>query len=79
MQDCTIYVRKAWGSTGYDFLIIPAILANIFPGNIAKSLGVPDAKVKKAIQDPKIKPGAKKGVCNYYGKDIFAKVKAALK
>jgi hypothetical protein len=48
-------------------------------GNIAKALGVPDAKVKKAIQALGIKPKAKKGVCSYYGKDSVAKVKAALK
>ena len=48
-------------------------------GNIAKTLGVADAKVKKAIQELKIKPAAKKGVCNYYGRDVVAKVKVALK
>jgi hypothetical protein len=47
-------------------------------GNIAKTLGVSDAKVKKAIQTLGIKPEAKKGVCNYYGKDVVAKVKSAL-
>ena len=48
-------------------------------GKIAKALGVPDAKVKKAIQTLGIKPQAKKGVCSYYGKDAVAKVKGALK
>jgi hypothetical protein len=48
-------------------------------GNIAKALGVSDAKVKKAIQMLGIKPLAKKGVCNYYGKDTVAKIKAAVK
>jgi len=47
--------------------------------NIAKVLGVSDAKVKKAIQSLGIKPQAKKGVCSYYGKDTVAKVKGALK
>jgi hypothetical protein len=47
-------------------------------GNIAKTLGVSDAKVKKTIQTLGIKPQAKKGVCNYYGKDVVAKVKSAL-
>ena len=47
--------------------------------NIAKSLGVSDAKVKKAIQALGIKPQAKKGVCSYYGKVTVAKVKGALK
>lgn len=48
-------------------------------GSIAKQLAVPDAKVKKAITDLKIKPTAKKGVCNYYSKDVVPKIKAALK
>jgi hypothetical protein len=46
-------------------------------GNIAKQLAVPDAKVKKAIADLKIKPVAKKGVCSYYSKDVLARIKAA--
>jgi len=48
-------------------------------GNIAKELSVPDAKVKKAIQELGIKPAAKKGVCNYYSRDILAKIKSAVK
>jgi hypothetical protein len=48
-------------------------------GNIAKTLGVPDAKVKKAIQTLGIKPQAKKGVCSYYSKEIIPKLKQALK
>jgi len=47
-------------------------------GNIAKTLGVSDGKMKKAIKDLKIKPGAKKGVCNYYAPNVLAKIKAAL-
>jgi hypothetical protein len=47
-------------------------------GQIAKTVGVSDAKVKKALGDLKIKPAAKKGVCNYYAKDVVAKVKAAV-
>lgn len=47
-------------------------------GNIAKTLKVSDARVKKAIQTLRIKPAAKKGVCNYYTKDVVPKVKAAL-
>lgn len=47
--------------------------------NIAKTLGVSDAKVKKAIQALGIKPQAKKGVCSYYAKEAVAKVKSALK
>ncbi len=48
-------------------------------GAVAKQLGVSDAKVKKAIADLKIKPTAKKGVCNLYSKEVVAKVKAAVK
>ena len=47
-------------------------------GNIAKQLGVSDAKVKKAIAQLGIKPKARKGVCSYYGADAVAKVKAAV-
>jgi len=48
-------------------------------GKIAQELAIPGPKVKKAIADLKIKPVAKKGVCNYYSKDILAKIKAAAK
>jgi hypothetical protein len=47
-------------------------------GDIAKALKAPDAKVKKAIKDLALQPAAKRGVCNLYGKDTVAKVKAAL-
>lgn len=47
--------------------------------NIAKTLGVSDGKVKKAITELGIQPAAKKGVCNYYAKDAVAKIKAHLK
>ena len=47
-------------------------------GAIAKALKAPDAKVKKAIKDLAIKPKAKKGVCNYYGQDVLAKVRKAV-
>lgn len=45
-------------------------------GDIAKALKAPDAKVKKAIKDLAIQPAAKRGVCNLYGPDAMAKVKA---
>lgn len=48
-------------------------------GKIAKELGVSDAKVKKAIQDLKIEPTSKKGVCNYYSKDVITKIKKVIK
>jgi hypothetical protein len=47
-------------------------------GAIAKALGAPDAKVKKAIKDLAIKPKARKGVCSYYGQDAVAKIRAAV-
>jgi len=45
-------------------------------GNIAKELGIPDAKVKKAITELGLAPDAKKGVCSYYGKAAVAKIRA---
>ena len=48
-------------------------------GKIAQELKVTDAKVKKAIQELGIKPTEKKGPCNYYSKDVIAKIKSALK
>ena len=48
-------------------------------GSLAKQMGLPDAKVKKAIAELKIKPAAKKGVCNLYGKDVIPKIKSVLK
>lgn len=46
-------------------------------GAIAKELGLPDSKVKKAIKDLGLQPTAKKGVCCLYGRDVLPKVKAA--
>lgn len=48
-------------------------------GALAKELGLPDTKVKKAIADLKLKPAAKKGICNLYGKDVILKIRAAVK
>jgi hypothetical protein len=54
-------------------------LSNLFTaGAIAKTLGVSDGKVKKAITELKLKPEAKKGVCNYYGKSALEKIRKAL-
>ena len=47
-------------------------------GNIAKELGAPDAKVKKALKELGIEPAAKKAGCSYYGRDAVARVKGAL-
>jgi len=48
-------------------------------GNMAKALGIPDGKVKKAIQELGIKPTAKKGACNYYSRDVLNKIKTVIK
>lgn len=48
-------------------------------GALAKEMGLPDTKVKKAIAELKIKPSAKKGVCSYYSKDVIPKIKSAVK
>lgn len=48
-------------------------------GNIAKEIGATDAKVKKAIQELGITPSAKKGVCNYYSRDVMKKIKSNIK
>ena len=47
-------------------------------GAIAKAIGAPDAKVKKAIKDLAIQPKAKKGACSYYGPEAVAKIRAAV-
>jgi len=47
-------------------------------GDMIKVLGVSGAKVKKAIQQLRIEPKAKRGVCNYYSRDDLAKVKKLL-
>jgi hypothetical protein len=48
-------------------------------GNIAKELGVADARVKKAVSTLALQPKAKKGACSYYGRDQLTKIKEALK
>jgi hypothetical protein len=51
----------------------------ITAGNIAKELGASPAKVKKAIDELKLVPVAKKGACSYYSREQLKKVKGALK
>jgi hypothetical protein len=46
---------------------------------MAKHLGAPEAKVKKAIKDMGLAPVAKKGCCTFYGVEEMAKLKASLK
>lgn len=48
-------------------------------GAIAKELGVPGAKVKKAITTLALAPKTKKGACCYYGADDLKKIQGALK
>ena len=46
--------------------------------NIAKELGISDAKVKKAIKELGLEPSVKKGVCSYYARDTVDRVKDKL-
>ncbi|MBF0341244.1 MAG: hypothetical protein HQL95_09840 [Magnetococcales bacterium] len=46
--------------------------------NIAKELGVSDARVKKAIKELGLEPAAKKGVCCYYAREEIGKIKEKL-
>ena len=48
-------------------------------GKIAESLNASPAKVKKAINELEIQPTSKKGVCNYYSKEIVEKIKQYIK
>lgn len=52
--------------------------SNLSAGAIAKELGVPEAKVKKAIAALNLEPAAKKGVCNLYAVDAIPQIKAAI-
>lgn len=51
---------------------------HISAGNIAKELGVSDAKVKKAIKDLELEPVAKRGVCSFYSRDAIVQIQAKL-
>ncbi len=48
-------------------------------GKLAESLGIPAGKVKKLIEELKIKEDSMKGVCKYYGEAALKKLKAAAK
>ena len=50
----------------------------ISAGNIAKELGLSDAKVKKAIKELDLQPAAKRGVCAFYARADVERIKAAL-
>ncbi|MGA2297235.1 MAG: HTH domain-containing protein [FCB group bacterium] len=47
-------------------------------GKLAEQLGVSPAKVKKAIQDLKIKPDLIKANCNYYSEGTAKKIQKAI-
>lgn len=51
----------------------------ITAANIAKELGVSAGKVKKAIDELRLTPVAKKGACSFYSREAVKKVKASLK
>jgi hypothetical protein len=48
-------------------------------GKLAEALGLPAAKIKKLIEELKLKPDAEKGPCKYYGAAALKKLKAAAK
>jgi hypothetical protein len=48
-------------------------------GKLAETLGIPAAKVKKLIDELKLKPDSVKGACKYYGAAALGKLKAAAK
>ena len=48
-------------------------------GKLAEALGVSAGKVKKLIDELKIKEDSVKGVCKYYGEAALKKLKAAAK
>ncbi len=49
------------------------------PAKLAEALGVSAGKVKKLIEELKLKPDAVKGPCMYYGAEALKKLKAAAK
>jgi hypothetical protein len=48
-------------------------------GKLAETLGVPAGKVKKLIEEHKIKPDDIQRGCKYYGAATLKKLQAALK
>ena len=47
-------------------------------GKLIEELGVPAGKVKKLIEELKLKPDDVKGACKYYGPAALKKLKAAV-
>jgi len=48
-------------------------------GKLAEALGIPPGKVKKLLDELKVKEDAVKGPCKYYGEAALKKLKAAFK
>ena len=46
-------------------------------GKLAEALGISAGKVKKLLDELKVKEDAVKGVCKYYGEAALKKLKAA--
>jgi hypothetical protein len=46
-------------------------------GKLAETLGISAGKVKKLLDELKIKEDSVKGVCKYYGEEALKKLKAA--
>ncbi len=47
-------------------------------GKMAKEFGVPQKKIKEAIQKLNLQPDVKKGNCSYYYRQTAEKIKEAL-
>ena len=48
-------------------------------GKLAETLGLSAGKVKKLLEELKVKEDSVKGVCKYYGEAALKKLKAAAK
>jgi hypothetical protein len=48
-------------------------------GKLAEELGVSVSKVKKLLEEFKVKEDSAKGACKYYGEAALKKLKAAAK
>ena len=46
---------------------------------LAEKLGISQGKVKKLIEEQKIKPDAARGKCNFYGPAALDKIRKAMK
>ncbi len=48
-------------------------------GKLAEALGISVGKVKKLIDELKVKEDSVKGICKYYGETALKKLRAAAK